>query len=222
MEIIKRGTIPHHRFADIVGRYVVLLSELEQFLSEERPDIFIEKSQILGARLTIGSHRFEQEFNERVVRRFIFDQKEKYITQMIGEMTSRQKATGESVMAVEHNIKECAGGLRDIEMMMLIIKATFDITTPVNAELFMTIAENHKELRTDILTLLQNCRFLKRLRDVYRLTIGATDIILPDALHIPAGIMRFASNQELYDRFLEVNESTRSTLITLINKVKTI
>ncbi len=221
-EIIKRGTIPHHRFADIVGRYVVLLSELERLLSEDRPDIFIEKSQILGARLTIGSHRFEQEFNERVVQRFIFDQKDTYIAQMIDEMTSRQMATGDSVMAVENNIKECAGGLRDIEMMMLIIKARFEITTPVNAELFMSIAENHKELRKDVLTLLQNCRFLKRLRDVYRLTIGATDIILPDALHIPAAIMGCASNQELYERFLEVNESTRSTLIRLIKKVQSI
>jgi hypothetical protein len=221
-EIIKRGTIPHHRFADIVGRYVVLLSELEHLLSEERPDIFIEKSQILGARLTIGSHRFEQEFKERVVQRFIFDQKDKYIAQMIDEMTSRQEATGESVMAVENNIKECAGGLRDIEMMMLIIKAKFEITTPVNAELFVSIADNHKELRNDILTLSQNCRFLKRLRDVYRLTIGATDIILPDALHIPAGIMGCADNQELYDRFLQVNESTQSTLIRLIEKVQSI
>jgi hypothetical protein len=219
-EIIKRGTIPHHRFADIVGRFVVLLGELELLLSEKRTDIFIEKSQILGARLTIGSHRFEKEFHERVVQRFIFDRKDEYVAQMIEEITSRHKATDESVMSVENNIKECTGGLRDIEMMMLIIKAKFEITTPVNSELFMIIADNHRELRDDVLELAQACRFLKQLRDVYRLTIGATDIILLDALHIPAVVMGYGSNQALYEQFTKINSITKSTLTRLIHKVQ--
>lgn len=47
-EIIKRGTIPHHRFAEYFGRFVVRLDEISELLSEEKPDIFIEQSQILG------------------------------------------------------------------------------------------------------------------------------------------------------------------------------
>jgi len=219
-EIIKRGTIPHHRFADIVGRFVVLLGELEHLLADDRKDIFVEKSQILGARLTIGSHRFEQEFHDRIVQRFIFDQKDEYVAQMIEEIASRHMATDESMMDVDNNIKECAGGLRNIEMMMLIIKAKFEITTPVNAELFMTVADTYPELRDDVLKLAQSCKFLKHLRDIYRLTIGATDIIVPDALHVPARIMGYDNNLALYDRFIEVNNVTKAKLIQLIHRVQ--
>ncbi|GAH03713.1 unnamed protein product, partial [marine sediment metagenome] len=204
-DIIKRGTIPHHRFADYFGRFVILMREIEQLLSEDRPDIFIEKSQILGARLVVGSHRFENEFLERVVKPQIFDKKEDYIKQMIGEIHSRHTADKKQLLPAS-NIKESSGGLRDIEMMMLILKAKFNLKGPVNSKLFEDVARLQSNLENDLKELADALNFLKNLRDVYRLTAGATDIIVLEALRSPANIMGYKSGAELYRKFVAMRK----------------
>ena len=217
-EIIKRGTIPHHRFAEYFGRYVILLKEIEQLLSEKRSDIFIEKSQMLGARLIVGSHRFENEFLERIVKYHIFRKKEEYIKQMIGEINSRHQAEKESRTA-DNNIKEGIGGLRDIEMMMLIIKATFNIKEPVNSKLFKDVAARQENLKDDLCKLANAFGFLKSLRDIYRLTAGATDDIVPEALQHCAKIMGYRSSKELHNKFKEMRREVEETIQSLINEL---
>jgi hypothetical protein len=210
-EIIKRGTIPHHRFADYFGRYVIQIKELEQLLSDKRPDIFIEKSQILGARLIVGSHRFENEFFEHVIKPYIFDLKDEYITQMIGEINARHQAIGAQEIIVKDNIKESAGGLRDLEMILLIIKAQCNIVHAVNSKLFAEIAQDHKELRKDLNRLANAFVFLNNLRNSYRLTIGATDMIMPKMLNAASRLMKYQDGQRLYDEFKKTcNDVTRA------------
>ncbi len=215
-EIIKRGTIPHHRFAEYFGRFVIRLSELEQLLSEERPDIFIEKSQILGARIVVGTHRFVKDFTDRIVKTHIFDKKEEYVSQMINEIYSRH---GGEPGDTENNIKEGVGGLRDIEMIMLIIKAQFNIKEPVNSKLFEDVASMKEELAGDLSVLAAAFDFLKHLRDIYRLTIGASDVILPEALEVPAQIMGFNSSIELYGQYKRVSKDVASTIAAIIDKL---
>jgi len=217
-EIIKRGTIPHHRFADYFGRYVIRLKELEQLLGEKRPDIFVEKSQMLGARLIVGSHRFAKEFVDRIVKTYIFDMKNEYITQMKQEISARHSAT-DSEFLDENNIKESIGGLRDIEMMLLMIKAKFNIVEPVNSRLFRYIADTQIELEDELVQLADACRFLKNLRDVYRLTAGASDTILPEALETSAKIMKFKSSKGLYNKFKRVRREVKEIIAHLVAKL---
>ncbi len=218
-EIIKRGTIPHHRFADYFGRYVILLKEVEQLLRQKRPDIFVEKSQILGARLIVGSHRFEKEFVDRVVKPYIFDMKDDYIKQMKQEISSRHSATDSATESLGIDIKESVGGLRDIEMMMLMIKAQFNIMEPFNAGLFKYIADMRKDLKDELLRLAKACRFLKNLRDVYRLTAGASDTILPEALKTSAEIMRYKSIKHVYNKLNRARRDVKRTIAHLIAKM---
>jgi hypothetical protein len=216
--IIKRGAIPHHRFADYFGRFVIRLKEIEQLLSECRPDVFIEKSQILGARLIVGSHRFEKEFFEKIVKPHIFNKKEEYIKQMINEIHSRHTADKERLLP-ECNIKESSGGLRDVEMMMLIIKAKFDVREPVNSKLFEIVASTQSNLKNDLKNLSEVLNFLKNLRDIYRLTVGATDTIMIEALHSPARIMGYKSAADLFKKFGTTREETAQIIERLISKL---
>ncbi len=218
-EIIQRGTIPHHRFTDYFGRFVILLEEVEQLLADERDDIFIEKSQMLGARLVIGSHRFEKEFHQRIVKPHIFDKKQEYISQMVGEITSRHSSNDEKMAEIERDIKESVGGLRDVEMIMLILKAKFEITTPVNSKLFDHAVQHQKNLRKDIHDLAQAFSFLKTLRDTYRLTAGASDIIVTEALDGSAQIMGFRSNNDLFDAFKKTKEKAKTAIANLLAKL---
>ncbi len=219
-EIIKRSTIPHHRFADFFGRYVILLKEVESLLSQERPDIFIEKSQILGARLIVGSHRFEKDFFDRIIKPYIFDRKDQYINQMSEEISSRHRAAGKQQVIVEDNIKEGIGGLRDLEMILLIIKAECRIMQPVNSKLFMEIADKKVELREDLLRLMSAFNFLNNLRNVYRLTVGATDMIMPEMLNAAARIMGYRDDRGLYDEFNKTRSEVTHSIGNILNRLK--
>ena len=218
-EIIKRGTIPHHRFADYFGRYVIRLTELEHLLSEKRPDIFIEKSQILGARLIVGSHRFENEFFERIIRPYIFNQKEEYIKQMVGEINARHRSIGNQETTVTDNVKESPGGLRDLEMILLILKAQCNLIEPVNSRLFAVIARNQRGLQKELLRLADAFIFLNNLRNSHRLTVGATDVIIPDMLGAAARIMEYRDWQRLYDEFKKTCRDVTRTITHIVKKL---
>lgn len=217
-EIIKRGTIPHHRFAEYFGRYVITLREIERFLNEDRPDIFIEQSQILGARLIVGSHRFEREFLKSVIQPRIFSRKEVYVKQMINEINSRHTGVKEHINS-GIDIKECAGGLRDIEMIMLILKAYLEITNPVNSKLFEIFAEKMPQYQQEFIFLSDSFNFLKTIRDLYRLTIGATDIITKEGLKNVTSIMEFCNEDDLYEKFFEICSRTNLTINRLIASI---
>ena len=213
-EIIKRGTIPHHRFAEYFGRFVIKLQEIEDLLSEERPDIFIEQSQILGARLIAGSRRFERKFLNAILQEKIFKRKDIYIRQMLEEIHSRHPTEKEFINS-EIDIKECSGGLRDIEMILLILKAYLEITEPVNSKLFDLLSYKLPHLKNEFTALQNDFYFIKRIRDIYRLTIGATDSIFADKLNIVGSIMGFSEPMESYMKLSE----TLGEIRCLIKKI---
>ncbi|MGB9720103.1 MAG: hypothetical protein ACPL28_01295 [bacterium] len=213
-EIIKRGTIPHHRFAEYFGRFVIIIREIEQLLNEDRPDIFIEQSQILGARLIAGSHRFAREFLRTIIQPLIFDKKEIYIKRMINEMNSRHSEKEYINSGID--IKECPGGLRDIEMIMLILKAHLEITEPVNSKLFEILAQKMPRYQSEFNFLSDSFNFLKTIRDIYRLTIGATDVITKEGLKNVVLTMNFGNEEELYKRFCDTRTGVSETIKKLI------
>ena len=88
-------------------------------------------------------------------------------------------------------------------MMMLIIKAQFRITDPVNSKLFEDVAARQSKLKPDLKELVNVLNFLKSLRDIYRLTTGATDNIVPEALQHPAKILGYPSGAALFKKFKE-------------------
>ena len=104
-EIMKRGTMPHYRFADIFGSFITLIEELDDHLTQQGVDTFIDKSQILGSRMIVGSSKFEKEFIERIIQRHIFDKSEEYIQQMINELESRHRNV-KTKKTNSHNVKE--------------------------------------------------------------------------------------------------------------------
>ncbi len=215
--IIKRGAIPHHRFAEYFGRFIITLNEIKQLLAEDRPDIFIEQSQILGARLIAGSHRFEREFLKSVIHPYIFKNKETYIKRMINEMNSRRLEKEYINSGID--IKECPGGLRDIEMIMLILKTHLEITEPVNSKLFEIFSQKIPEYRSTFVFLSNSFDFLKRIRDIYRLTVGATDVITKEGLRNVALIMNFDNEVALYKKFSEIRAGVAETIKQLIRPI---
>jgi hypothetical protein len=175
-EITRRGTIPHYRFADYVGNYVMLMDELRDLLSQERKSGFIDKSQILGSRMVVGSEKFRRKYEKMIIYPYIFNKKEKYIKDMTEEIKSRHKQVKNSPL-LANDIKECIGGLRDIEMLTLIYKAKYEITKPVNSKVFDILSEYEPANKENFQLMGDSFDYLKNLRNIYRLKVAANDRI---------------------------------------------
>jgi hypothetical protein len=212
-EIVKRGIMPHYRFADHFGNYITLVAELDEFLADENEDTFIDKSQILGARMIVGSTRFQKEFEERIIQPHIYEQYDQYKDQMMKEMYSRHKDK-KNIRNHNLNVKEGVGGLRDIEIMLLIYKARYRLQQPVNRKLMQTICEVDTRHKDDLCQLNKHFNFLKQLRDLYRLTVFAGNDLKIEYLEPTAKIMGYqdsaaekAVDRLVWDYYLSTEES---------------
>ena len=207
-ELVKRGTLPHFRFAERFGHYVTLFDELVELFEGDNEDSFIDKSQILGARMVVGSRRFEKAFIGSIIHPHIFDKRDSYIQQMAHEIFARH--AGENGKKNDgFNIKENYGGLRDIEMVMLMYKAAYHIRTPVSMKLFDELSDRIPNKYSDFKRLSEIFSFLKRLRDIYRLTVAAEDTVYLQNLDRVSPIMKFqdsktqSASQQLMEAFVE-------------------
>lgn len=203
-ELIARGILGHHRFADYVGRHVILESELEEILTQDREDIFVDKCQLLGARLLVGSRVFGRGFERRIIDPYIFDQRESYIEQMVAEVRSRHSqarelggelysAAGE--IPAQLDVKEGMGGLRDVEMVCLICKAKFGLRIPVNLRFLNAVEKMEIGCRSWAPVLKEGGNFLRSLRDAHRLTVAADDVVAVEHLARPAAILGFRAGE---------------------------
>jgi hypothetical protein len=194
-EILKRGLLPHYRLGEILEGFVTPLSRLEEYLASGDEDCFIDLSQLLGARLLVGSGGMKTRLNERILDRFIFDQRDDYIARMIKEIRSRQGAMGDCSTDT-CNLKETRGGLRDIEAVALIMKAWLGIHAPISQDFFPEIRDQVPEI-ADHLDILNRSRYyLRTIRDLYRITVAAEDNINPDYLDRVAKIFRESNRPE--------------------------
>ena len=193
-EIVKRGIMPHYRFADHFGDYITLVDDLDNYFSEENEDAFIDKSQILGARMIVGSTRFQKEFEERIIKRHIYEKYDQYKDQMLKEMSERQHDK-KNIQNHNLNVKEGVGGLRDIEIMLLIYKAKYRLQQPVNRKLMETICEVDTKHKEDLCKLNRHFNFLKQLRDLYRLTVFAGNDLKIEYLEPAAKIMGYQDSE---------------------------
>ena len=187
-EIIKRGTLPHYRFADHFGHYVTTLTELQDFLDTEREDAFVDRSQVLEARMIVGTKRFAEAYWRRIVRERLFTKRLDYVSSMRRELESRHADTLASGLELT-DVKDGIGGLRDILMLLLMYKTAFKIRHPVNTGLLPIIARRDSAHAPEMAILNAALEFLKDLRNAYRLSVGAEDTLRPEYFDIVAAAM---------------------------------
>lgn len=203
-EIIKRGTLPHYRFADHFGHYVTTLDELADLLSTDREDDFVDISQVLEARMIVGTRRFATEFKRRIIEPLILAKRHEYVSRMRREIASRHE-DAEKRGLVSDNVKDGVGGMRDILMLLLMYKAICKLDQPVNADLMTAASRADTTHRKELQFLSGALEFYKNLRNAYRLAVGAEDRLRPEHLHVVASAMGLGDGDELQagDRLLK-------------------
>lgn len=202
--ILKRGILPHHRFADHFGSYVISLDQLADYMNSDHEYIYVDQSQILSSRMLVGTSRMDGKLQHKIIDPYIFARGEEYIKCIIDEMRSRHVQEEDSQ---SNNIKECRGGLRDIEMLLLIYKARYKVRDPLTRKLLKDLAEIDREHGEEFTYIENHLNFIRNLRGLYRLKVAANDDIDMEHLSTVAASMGYGDGAEaagkLYDDFLQ-------------------
>jgi UTP:GlnB (protein PII) uridylyltransferase len=225
-EIIKRGTMPQYRFAERFGNYVTTFQELSDLFEAPDEVAFIDMSQLMGARKIVGSRKFEAELYERIIRPYIIDDRDNFVRQIAGEIRSRHKAVDQGVIS-QLDIKETKGGLRDIELLLLILMAKSDLWLPVTQELYAPLAECFPHRAQDLNQIFDSFRDLKHVRDIYRLTVAAEDDLLPEELGYLAQVLGYCDEvgeekglRKLVDELVARTEQVSSLVTSFLDELE--
>lgn len=186
-ELVRRGTLPQYRFSDHFGEYVTRFSQLKQWFETGQADV-VDKTQLLGARMLVGNSRFLREMREELLETYILDDCRAFVREVVAEMSERHQSFA-SWGKEWINTKEGMGGLRDIEQTLLVVRAHHRIYQPISGRLFQDIAGLDNWHREGLLALQEHHSFLRRVRDLYRLTVAAHDNMTRDELGPVAAIM---------------------------------
>jgi len=186
-ELVRRGTLPQYRFSDHFGEYVTRFSQLKEWFVSGQADV-VDKTQLLGARMLVGNSPFLRKMRRELIEEHILDDYQAFVNEIVSDMRSRHNAFaswGHELI----NIKEGMGGLRDIEQTLLIVKAHHRFYQPVSSQLFQDLTALDTWHREGLLALQEHHAFLRRVRDLYRLTVAAHDDMTREDLQPVATIM---------------------------------
>ena len=178
--ILKRGLLPHYRMGEVLNGFVNPISKVIEYLSSDDDDTFIDLSQMLGARMIIGSDKMNDIINKKVLKPLIFNRREFYIRRMIKEVRSRH----ETDLGCEDrcNIKETYGGIRDIEAIALMIKVYNGSSRTIDQKFFRYNMKKFPNLKNEMKILHDTDYILRTVRNLYRITEAAEDDIQRDQL----------------------------------------
>ena len=166
--------MPHYKFADRFRNYVTTFDQLIELFENPDDEVFIEKSQLLGARMIVGNSHFTKSFHEQIINPYVFEQKDVFINQLKEEMRSRN-TYHQDVLPID--IKESAGGLRDLENFLFILKGYYEIPDPISTKLFTVISNKVKEKEEQFNQLFMDYYFLKYVRDLYHIMVSDDDTL---------------------------------------------
>ena len=207
-EIVRRGTMPHYRFADHFGEYVTTFSQLKSLFESDDEHVFIDMSQLMGARKLVGSSKFSEDLWHDIVQPLVIARKEQFVRQVATEIRSRRSAFASGIVSAM-DVKETRGGLRDIELLLLVLMIKAELWQPVSHELLPHLLACYPGRARDLQRIFDAFHYLKRRRDIYRLTVAAEDDMLPDETGHMAKVLGYCDDpddergrQRLVDEFL--------------------
>lgn len=218
-EISRRGILPHHRLLDHFGRYVIPFEQMAAYLGAGGDADFIEKSQLLEARLLVGTSTLDEAFANHLVRPYILERPEPYLAAMAREINERHRAAASSPLA--YDIGECPGGLRDIAMTILMCKARFGLRTPGYAETLEAVMRFHRDAGLLLASIYNSLLFLQRLRYAYRLTVCVDDNLQFEHADIVAEVLGFREGPRA-ERAGRVREDFEHTTAKVAGEIETL
>ena len=209
--ILERGLLPHYRMGEVLNGFVNSIAKVVEYLDSEDDNTFIDLSQLLGARMIIGSDKMKDVINKKILKPLIYHKKEFYIKRMVQEVQDRHK--NDDGCGDRCNIKEAKGGIRDIEAVALMIKVYNGSHRSIDQRFFKHNIKKFPNLKNELLTLHDTAYFLRAVRNFYRITEAAEDDIQRDQLsNISELVYKNSIKRKLSKNlFKDINSSLQSS-----------
>jgi hypothetical protein len=216
--ILERGLLPHYRMGEVLNGFVNPISKVVEYLASDDDDTFIDSSQLLGARMIIGSDKMKENINKKILRPLIYQRKELYIKRMIKEVRSRnENAVGCNDRC---NIKEAMGGIRDIEAVALMIKVDLGSHRSIDQRFFKHNIKKFPKLSKELQTLHDTAYLLRTVRNLYRITEAAEDEIQRDQLRNMSELVgRNSLRRKLSDHIYKDIKTSLKSSATAVEKI---
>ena len=179
-ELNRQGLLPHHRFAEIFNSFIIPMEQLEAKFQVRDETDFIDWTQLLGARLLVGSQSFDRVLT-KLLENQLFSNPRRFITLVVNEIEERRNAYLSSKNRPV-NVKENPGGLRDIQMILQAGQAFIGNRETDIWKTFDTLTEAIPDLAPEFKTLERVYKFLRTFKDIYYLSLSTEDDMLRDRL----------------------------------------
>jgi hypothetical protein len=207
-QIARRGVIAQFHFGNRLGRFVTGLDELVEWLSGTGEDLFVDRCQLLGSRLIVGSQKVEQELVERILRPQVFERWEEFTESLSHEVHERRARYHDIEQGVIH-LKEMPGGIRELDLGLMAAGARLGLRDLTGEGLYERVADLDPDNAESYAVLSEACHFLVELRSVYRVAVAASDVMEKDYMNPTARILGYygGGGEEPADQlFREIRE----------------
>jgi hypothetical protein len=194
-QIARRGVIAQYRLGEWLGHFATTLDELAELLSRDEDEFFVDRCQLLGSKMIAGSRSIQKQLVIRVLRPLVFAEAEAFSTRVVRELTERRQLARKQP-AGTINIKEGAGGLREIDLCLAIAQARFGVWAAPRIDVFDQLGKRDENRANLYERLHRIYDFLVAVRSAYRVTVAATDVIERDQLPAPARILGYEGPDE--------------------------
>lgn len=175
-EIVKCGILPHYHLADQTGSYICTFSQIKSILHNKSEETFIHLAQLVNARMLVGSSHFLEQFEKEILTPHIYKRKKTFIKELLKEIYSR-RVDQRKLESDEIDLKDDPGGLRDIETFLIIIRTMYQIREHSNFTLLTRLQNLFPDHEADLRRLYIRYQFLRRIRNLSRLTVAADNIL---------------------------------------------
>jgi len=208
-QIARRGVIPQYRLGEWLKHYVATVDELEALFAGNDQRLFVDRCQLIGARMVVGSRRLAARLLERVVRPHIFEKADAYAREVVREIEERRQAQ-RTIPPTSLHLKEDRGGLREIDLALVAAKARFGVWETPTLDPFEELARRDPTRAGVYRRLAAINDFIVALRSAYRVAVSATATIEREYLAAPArmlGCEGRGADSAAEVLFVEVQES---------------
>ena len=222
--ITKSGIIPHYGLIEKVGSYVCTFSKLKTLLQSQPAYKYIEQSQLLCSRMIVGSSVLKTAFEEEILIPFVFNERTAYVRDMLGEVESRRK-DALSKTSDFLDIKEDAGGLRDLEMLLMILRVIYpEIRAHSNYTFLVNLYT--KDIKKSLLKrLIKSYEFLRKIRNITRLSVFTGDKLSEETIKYQAEVLNISSGldpetpQKLFKRVKQTMKTTINAYNEIVDRI---
>jgi UTP:GlnB (protein PII) uridylyltransferase len=175
-QIARRGVIAQYHFGDRLGRFVTSLDDLVEWLSGDEADLFVDRCQLLGSRLIVGSQKVEEDLIDRILRPQVFERWEEF-TESLGREIHERRARYRIIEEGVIHLKEMPGGLRELDLGLMAAGARLGVRQLTGEWLYSRLTELDPDNSESYGILREASHFLIQLRSVYRVAVAASDVM---------------------------------------------